>query len=145
MDYRKLYLQELFFNTLKYTFKPRTLGKAIKQPWKIFRASAQFYKNLMNIMRDVRLKPLSTEYLLNTVTSSVSALATLSSLQGSTLDTKNITDVFGEFGTSPADSEALGSLFKSYGSDKSTKHNYYLAYSSILAHKRDFPIHILEI
>jgi SAM-dependent methyltransferase len=145
MDFRKLYLQELFSNTLESTFKPQTLWKAIKQPWKIPGALLQIYKDARNIMSDVKLRALSTEYLLNTVSSSVSALAMLSSLQNNALDIKNIKDVFGESGTNPADSEALSSLFKSHGSDKSTKHNYYLAYSSILAHKKDLPMYILEI
>ena len=89
-------------------------------------------------MSDVKLKPLSTEYLLNTVNSSVSALARLSSLQSNAPDIKNIKDVFGPSGTNPADSETLSTLFKNYGSDKSSKHNYHLAYSSILAHKKTF-------
>jgi hypothetical protein len=145
MDFRKLYLQKLFSDTLESTFKPETLWKAIKQPWKIPGNLHQFYKNGRNIMSDVKLKPLSTEDLLNTVSSSVSALAMLSSLQSNAPDIKNIKDVFGQSGTNPADSEALSILFKNYGSDKSTKHNYHLAYSSILAQKKNLPIYIFEI
>lgn len=145
MDFRKLYLQKLFSDTLKSAFKPEMLRKAIKHPRKIPGTLHQFYKNGRDIMSDVKLKPLSTEYLLNTVSSSVSALATLSSRQSSATDIKNIKDVFGPSGSNPADAEALSTLFKNYGSDKSTKHNYHLAYSSILAHKKNLPIYILEI
>ena len=145
MDFRKLYLRKLFSNTLKSTLKPQTLWKAIKQPQKIPGALHQIYKDSRNIMKDVKLRPPSTEYLLNTVNSSVSALAMLASLENEAPEIKNVKEVFGEFGTNPADSETLSRLFKIYGSDKSTKHNYYLVYSSILRHKKDLPMNILEI
>ena len=112
MDFRKLYLQKLFSDTLKSAFKPEMLRKAIKHPRKIPGTLHQFYKNGRDIMSDVKLKPLSTEYLLNTVSSSVSALATLSSRQSSATDIKNIKDVFGPSGSNPADAEALSTFLK---------------------------------
>jgi SAM-dependent methyltransferase len=41
--------------------------------------------------------------------------------------------------------DELGILFKQHGSDKSTEHDYYEVYGSILADKRNKPIRILEI
>ena len=42
-----------------------------------------------------------------------------------------------------SDSRDLADLFNKYGSDKSRKHNYHVAYASLL--KRDAPLNILEI
>lgn len=47
--------------------------------------------------------------------------------------------------TGDDDCKELGELFAYHGSDKSTKHNYYLLYASILKGKRDLPLNILEI
>ncbi|MBY0293867.1 class I SAM-dependent methyltransferase, partial [Patescibacteria group bacterium] len=41
--------------------------------------------------------------------------------------------------------EKLGALFKSYGSDKSGKHDYYRLYAHLLKDKRELPISIFEI
>jgi hypothetical protein len=43
------------------------------------------------------------------------------------------------------DCQALGALFERYGSDKSTKHNYHLAYGALLKGKKNAPLRILEI
>jgi len=43
------------------------------------------------------------------------------------------------------DGQDLANLFRHYGSDKSTKHNYHVVYSSILKGKRHTPLFILEI
>jgi hypothetical protein len=52
---------------------------------------------------------------------------------------QNWTSVFTETG----DSRDLADLFRKYGSDKSSKHNYHVAYASLL--RRDAPLNILEI
>jgi len=43
------------------------------------------------------------------------------------------------------DCKDLAELFASYGSDKSTKHNYHLVYAFLLKNKRYTPIRLLEI
>lgn len=48
-------------------------------------------------------------------------------------------------GQETADAEDLASLFKKYGSDKSTRHNYYLIYESILRGRRNEPLNIFEM
>lgn len=45
--------------------------------------------------------------------------------------------------TETGDSRDLADLFRKYGSDKSTKHNYHVVYASLL--RRDAPFNILEI
>jgi SAM-dependent methyltransferase len=76
----------------------------------------------------------------------VEALATLATNHINALPPiKNIVEVFGESGTHPEDSEKFGAILRSYGSDKSTTHNYYIAYASLLAAKKDQPLQILEI
>lgn len=44
-----------------------------------------------------------------------------------------------------ADGKALAELLKSHGSDKATRHSYYLAYAGLLANRRAEPLRILEI
>jgi len=58
------------------------------------------------------------------------------------------------FGTKPSselsvarslDATELGELFRKHGSDKSTDHDYFEVYGSILAEKRNEPLRILEV
>ncbi len=55
------------------------------------------------------------------------------------IDLKNWESMFSE----TEDSRSLAELFRKYGSDKSSKHNYDVAYASLL--RRDIPLNILEI
>ena len=48
-------------------------------------------------------------------------------------------------GPETGDASDLASLFKKYGSDKSTRHNYYLIYENVLRGKRNEPIAIFEM
>lgn len=43
------------------------------------------------------------------------------------------------------DCRELADLFRRYGSDKATKHDYYLLYAALLKEKRQAPLRILEI
>jgi SAM-dependent methyltransferase len=47
--------------------------------------------------------------------------------------------------TSSLDVTALGELFRNHGSDKSTDHDYFEVYGSILSGKRNEPLRILEV
>jgi hypothetical protein len=55
------------------------------------------------------------------------------------VDLQDWRDVF----TETRNSQDLADLFKKYGSDKASKHNYHVAYASLL--RRDAPLNILEI
>jgi SAM-dependent methyltransferase len=146
MDYRKEYLNNLFSNSIKTIFKAETLKKIITRPWRIPSAIHLIYKNANIINSDVKLKPLSTEYLLSTVNESVAALATLSQKQNNvSRSIKKLEDIFNVDALNDPDCVNLASLLKSYGSDKSTDHNYYIAYATLLKGKKEQPINILEI
>jgi len=72
-------------------------------------------------------------------------LSTLSKNQaGKQLVSIPLDDVTGNNKGEP-DTKELGSLFTKYGSDKATKHDYYLLYSFLLKDKRALPITVFEI
>lgn len=73
---------------------------------------------------------------------SISALERLIDEQGVTVEVENWPHVFRDCNK---DCEDLAQLFNKYGSDKADKHNYYMAYSSILAGKRHQRIKIFEM
>lgn len=60
------------------------------------------------------------------------------------INVHSIEEVYGRSGISKA-CEELAALYKEYGSDKSTKHDYHLIYGSLLEGKRDEEINVLEI
>jgi SAM-dependent methyltransferase len=72
------------------------------------------------------------------------ALETTARLQGYETPIRKWEDLYTEIASSK-DCKELGALFTSYGSDKSVKHNYYLAYATILKGKRQTPLAIWEI
>lgn len=76
---------------------------------------------------------------------SLRALASLSEKYGSSVQRTNWTDE--PFAAMEDDKDAieLAGLFKRYGSDKSTRHNYHLIYSYLLKGRRNDHLNILEI
>lgn len=131
---------------LKFCFKTSTLIKILTQPQEIPKAIYDVYKNIVFMTKDVKLNSLSTELVLNTVSSSVISLSELSKRHNSVSHSiKKFYEVFSKYALNEKDSNELAELFKYHGSDKSTTHDYYLAYAAILKDKKDQPINILEI
>jgi len=108
------------------------LTKVIRDPAILVRAVKTFATN-----RNLREVP--PEELLRDAESSVHALSRLASHPAK--------DAFADWlpVDVTVDVEELGELFRKHGSDKSTEHDYFEVYGSILAAKRSEPIRILEI
>lgn len=98
------------------------------------------YRTLKTFTTNKNLRTVGAEELLGDAEASVHALARLS---------RPATDTtLAEWLPLPrndADTEALGELFREHGSDKSTSHDYFEVYGSILRGKRSAPLRILEI
>ncbi|MDO8336400.1 MAG: hypothetical protein Q7T74_06505 [Candidatus Saccharibacteria bacterium] len=60
------------------------------------------------------------------------------------LKTTELSEICGSI-SEESDCQELRDLFAHYGSDKSTKHDYYLVYAFLLKAKRGLPLKILEI
>lgn len=73
---------------------------------------------------------------------SLNALSKLAHTYGNLLPKTNWED---EFPTEDTDAKDLSEYFKQYGSDKSTRHNYYLIYADILKGQRNDSFNLLEI
>lgn len=74
----------------------------------------------------------------------VAGLATLANALGKNTPRLSWQDAFGSEGEDK-DCQDMSALFAKYGSDKSTCHNYHLAYASILKGKRNQSIRIFEM
>lgn len=131
---------------VKRRFRVEKLSGLLVRPWKIPSAIQQVYRDVLINLKDVKLRPLSTEYRLTALNASVSALATLARTRRSShLSVRKMDEVFDGDPQAEGDRSKLAQLFRDHGSDKSTNHNYYVAYASLLMEKTDRPINILEI
>lgn len=140
------YFKNLLSNNIKLALKTENLIKIITQPWKIPVTIYGICKNTIIIIKDIKLSAPSAEYRLNTISSSVTSLAALSKRHNPVNHSiKNIREVFNKDASNDDESNKLGELFKFHGSDKSTTHDYYIAYAEILKNKKNKPINILEI
>jgi hypothetical protein len=111
---------------------PGALQKIIHDPWAIGRAIRTLASN-----RNLRTVP--DGELLRNAEASISALAHLApKAKRLSFDDWLPIRTNGEI-------EELGQLFKSHGSDKSTDHDYFEVYGSILCRKRNEFLRILEI
>lgn len=79
-----------------------------------------------------------------TLIGSIDALDTLSTVQGGSFVIQDWTSTFALMSTDK-DCQDMANLFNLYGSDKSGKHNYHLAYASLLSGRRNENLSILEI
>lgn len=143
---RPKYFKNLLSDNIKLALKTENLIKIITQPWKIPATTYGIYKYARIIIKDVKLNIPSAEYRLNTISSSVTSLAALSKHHNPINHSiKKIREVFNQDASNDNGSNELGELFKFHGSDKSTTHDYYIAYAEILKNKKEKPINILEI
>jgi len=111
-----------------------TLAKIIREPSIIF-------NRVYFMMTGVRIKQMRTD--------NADYAGTIVALQSIAQNKEKVARVelsraIGDL-THDKDCIELGALLEKYGSDKSTKHNYYLLYGSILKAKRDQPLNLLEI
>jgi hypothetical protein len=111
---------------------PGGLRKVIGDPAAIVRAMKTLAAN-----RNLRTVP--PEELLRDAEAAVHALARLASAPPQPRFAEWLPLV------STPDVTELGRLFRKHGSDKSTDHDYFEVYGSILAKKRTKPLRILEI
>ena len=111
---------------------PGGLQKIIHDPWAIGRA-------IRTLASNRNLRTVSAEELLRDAETSIRALAHLAP--------RVKRPPFNEWLPMRANGEIeeLGQYFKSRGSDKSTDHDYFEVYGSILCPKRKEPLRILEI
>jgi len=101
-------------------------------------------QNIRILLFDVTLKPIPLTEQLKTANNTLNALAETASLAGHDFPTEDIAAT-GSASAEDPDTAELGELFKKWGSDKSTKHNYHIIYSAILRAKRTEPLTMLEI
>lgn len=95
------------------------------------------------IVRGIRVMAMRDAYLNDKGT--LAALATLVARQTTVgLSHVPLAEVVGDI-SEHSDTKELGRLYTSYGSDKATKHDYYLLYSFLLRNRRHTPLKVLEI
>ena len=137
MNLKQEKLKSLALNAVRTLLKSQTYKEAFTKPAQVLPAFAAFFQKVGIILGDVKLDPVTIEDQLKIVKASVLAISTLASRYSDVQATvKDIPSVFGEAVDEQEDSRQLAAYFKSYGSDKSTRHNYYLAYASVLAAKK---------
>ena len=113
-------------NMLKIFYKPHRIPYAIKN----------FYDKTKTFYADIKFKPQTSEYFLDVYKHSVSGLSELASNNSiKKLKIESITDILNTGIFNSPFSIKIGELFKQYGSDKSTVHDYYLVYSDVLEKK----------
>lgn len=114
----------------------RYAGKALSSGAlaKVVRDPAIIARTVKTIATNRNLRTVPPEELLRNAEAATRALARLSNGKQARLD----------LAWSPAVKE-LGDLLRLCGSDKSTDHDYFEVYGSLLAHKRQDPLRILEI
>lgn len=123
-------------NLLKILYKPHKIPGAIKE----------IYHNAYTYYSDIKFKPTPHEYTLNVYNQSLHGLGRLADKNcKSPLRVLSVTDYISK-GTNESEfASILAALFKSYGSDKSTTHDYYLIYAEVLRNILNDKIKILEI
>ena len=142
MDYRKDFNSRI----LKDYFQPKNFLKIFYKPHRIPYIAKTFYQQVKTFYSDIKFKPIEPEYVINVYQKSVAGLSALSAnVSAKKLPVKTLKDVLEPKIFSDPFSVKLGDLFKHYGSDKSTTHDYYFLYSSILYNKTETPLNILEV
>lgn len=109
---------------------------------KVVREPSVILNRLYYYMTGVRIKQMRIDNADHAGT--ISALQSISSEIKKPIPRLELSQAIGDL-THDEDCRALGDLFEHYGSDKSTKHNYYLLYGSILKNKRGQQVNLLEI
>lgn len=146
MDHRKEYLNSLLSKNINSIFRLETVKNVITKPWKIPSALMGIYRNFRDFNNDIKLKPLSINYLLKTVDGSIDALAVLAVEMSNSKESVNtMAAYFGKNAPLDEDCIKLASFFNSYGSDKASIHDYYIAYATLLKSKKNEPLNILEV
>lgn len=114
---------------IKTVFKPSAYAKLAKDPSQIIRVLDPFF--------DIKLRQTSAQELLSILEESIFQIDAISG-QKSSLPPISIDQFLDQSGLKDyCNNEVLenfGSSLKSYGSDKSTTHNYYLVYQPILSY-----------
>lgn len=111
--------------------EPGRLGKMLRDPGVVARSIKTFAVNK-------NLRQVPADELLSDAEDAVHAMARLAP--------KNSEDVTAWLPVKvDANTTELGRLFKDHGSDKSTEHDYFEVYGSILSAKRERPIRVLEV
>lgn len=142
MDYRKDFMSRILGEYLH----PKNMLKIFYKPHRIPYAIKNFYDKTKTFYADIKFKPQTSEYFLDVYKHSVSGLSELASNNSiKKLKIESITDILNTGIFNSPFSIKIGELFKQYGSDKSTVHDYYLVYSDVLEKKANLPINILEI
>lgn len=147
MSLRQQHLFSYIKRLLRYASDPRNFLKIFYRPQRIVPFLREQLGTARGFLRDVKLDPLSDARLLGIEKASVRALATLAgtrSLSGP-LQLQSIDAVFGPGTESDPDSVRLAELFRQYGSDKASSHDYYRVYAALLKSVTDKPLNLLEI
>lgn len=118
----------------------------IKNPGKIIPTIKAKYNVLYNKAFNASKKKANFKELFTMHTNTINSLDRIAEyFNGDNLILKQYEDFYGtEIITNP-DCQYLGSLFKNYGSDKSTDHNYYITYFAFLNPRRNEPLNVFEI
>jgi hypothetical protein len=142
MDYRKVFIGKILGEYLN----PKNVLKVFYKPQRIPNAIKNFYVQTKTYYSDVKFKPQSPEYINSTYKHSIKGLSVLAAEKSNKkLPIETLTEVLDTSVFNSSFSIKIGDLFKQYGSDKSTTHNYYLIYSSVLEKNEDKSINILEV
>ena len=139
MDYRKVFIGKILGEYLN----PKNVLKVFYKPQRIPNAIKNFYVQTKTYYSDVKFKPQSPEYINSTYKHSIKGLSVLAAEKSNKkLPIETLTEVLDTSVFNSSFSIKIGDLFKQYGSDKSTTHNYYLIYSSVLEKNEDKSINI---
>jgi hypothetical protein len=119
-------------------FSIEGLAKLAKNPGAV-------YRHIKTFLFDVNLRETPEKEVLKNVTDAISILRGIADHHRSGQKKRTSFEQWLPVIRNSADSSVLGEMFTSYGSDKSTGHDYHEIYGSVLAAKREQPLNLLEI